>query len=431
MRRNRGGAGAVATGDDLDELLALAALGDEAAVVEVCRALLPIGTQYAERRGARDAEAIANAAVLSTVRVVPNLRVASAATVRAYLFRSIRNQLIDDARRQARSTPTLERMEPAPSAEEALVSDAGFEELLALLSPPQRDVIAYRFRDGLSTREIASEMGRSPGAVRQLQAQGLKRLRLLLAGVVVILLIVAGVIAGRQPLERVEIVDVPPGPVDIESDEQGQPTPDEQVTTDDAPPLPRQSADGPTPTSVPEPDRQPAPTVADSITDGDSTADGDVITPSTVAPAFAASSGMLRNEASGLCVSVLPSTNLELQPCDAANALVFAAELHETDDAEPAADPLAPSHLVVATERNMCLDRSVASTADDTNVIVYPCHGYTHQQWRLAVAPAGGITLRNAGLDICLQPSGGSPAPGTRLVVAACDDARHQAWNLV
>ncbi len=65
-------------------------------------------------------------------------------------------------------------------------SDAGLEEatekarlfqLVAQLSPEQRRVISLRFSEGKSIKEIAQELGRSEGAVKQLQFRGLQTLR--------------------------------------------------------------------------------------------------------------------------------------------------------------------------------------------------------------------------------------------------------------
>ena len=45
------------------------------------------------------------------------------------------------------------------------------------LPPEQRRVIGMRFAEGKTIREIASELGRSEGAIKQLQFRGLETLR--------------------------------------------------------------------------------------------------------------------------------------------------------------------------------------------------------------------------------------------------------------
>jgi len=50
------------------------------------------------------------------------------------------------------------------------------------LLPDQKHVIVRRFRDQKSIREIAEELGRSEGAVKQLQLRALENLRQRLGG---------------------------------------------------------------------------------------------------------------------------------------------------------------------------------------------------------------------------------------------------------
>ena len=51
------------------------------------------------------------------------------------------------------------------------------ENLVASLPQDQRHVVTRRFVDQKSIREIAQEMGRSEGAIKQLQLRGLESLR--------------------------------------------------------------------------------------------------------------------------------------------------------------------------------------------------------------------------------------------------------------
>jgi RNA polymerase sigma-70 factor, ECF subfamily len=72
-----------------------------------------------------------------------------------------------------------------PAGEELELSDAGEEiersvmlaELVELLPPDQRRVVLQRFVKQKSIREIANDLGRSEGAVKQLQLRALKNLR--------------------------------------------------------------------------------------------------------------------------------------------------------------------------------------------------------------------------------------------------------------
>jgi len=97
------------------------------------------------------------------------------------------------AKRQEISTDDLERGDAGaggvgtaimdPTSIGARITDPKVEEcamlyqLVAELSPDQRRVIVQRFVEQKSVREIASELGRSEGAIKQLQFRALQNLR--------------------------------------------------------------------------------------------------------------------------------------------------------------------------------------------------------------------------------------------------------------
>jgi RNA polymerase sigma-70 factor, ECF subfamily len=95
----------------------------------------------------------------------------------AWLYRIAANAIADRAKRAGRERP-LESAEPAETA--------GFEEtemrakvfrLAKELPPEQAKVIEMRFAGGASVREVAKQLGRSEGAVKQLQYRALQTLR--------------------------------------------------------------------------------------------------------------------------------------------------------------------------------------------------------------------------------------------------------------
>ena len=59
---------------------------------------------------------------------------------------------------------------------------ASLFQLVQTLPPDQRRVILQRFVDGRSIREIAAELGRSEGAIKQLQFRAIENLRVRLGG---------------------------------------------------------------------------------------------------------------------------------------------------------------------------------------------------------------------------------------------------------
>jgi RNA polymerase sigma-70 factor (ECF subfamily) len=66
------------------------------------------------------------------------------------------------------------------AAEERLSTEAALV-LIAALPPAQAEVVILRAVVGLSVAEVASVVGRTPGAVRVLACRGLRRLNHLLA----------------------------------------------------------------------------------------------------------------------------------------------------------------------------------------------------------------------------------------------------------
>lgn len=98
----------------------------------------------------------------------------------AWLYRIASNAIADQARRKMR-----ESSEPANSATEATTIDdldlverrARLFQAVETLPEDQRRVIVMRFADEKSIREVAGELNRSEGAIKQLQFRGLENLR--------------------------------------------------------------------------------------------------------------------------------------------------------------------------------------------------------------------------------------------------------------
>jgi RNA polymerase sigma-70 factor (ECF subfamily) len=101
----------------------------------------------------------------------------------AWLYRMAHNAVIDHYRTK-RTFISLEDVHPADVRQED-----GIEEKLELqikshqlgaalqvLTEEQQRVLILKFIDGLSTREIARQLGKQPGSVRSLQMRALQRL---------------------------------------------------------------------------------------------------------------------------------------------------------------------------------------------------------------------------------------------------------------
>ena len=98
----------------------------------------------------------------------------------AWLYRIASNAIADHARRNMRETNDLQ------SATETTAAAVDLEEVerrarlfraVDKLPDDQRRVIVLRFSEEKSIREIADELGRSEGAIKQLQFRGLENLR--------------------------------------------------------------------------------------------------------------------------------------------------------------------------------------------------------------------------------------------------------------
>jgi RNA polymerase sigma-70 factor (ECF subfamily) len=97
----------------------------------------------------------------------------------AWLFRIASNVIADRFKSRARENLLVD--EPImPSTEtnlEEVERQARLFRLVSELPHDQRRVIAMRFAEEKSIKEIATELGRSEGAVKQLQFRGLQNLR--------------------------------------------------------------------------------------------------------------------------------------------------------------------------------------------------------------------------------------------------------------
>ena len=98
----------------------------------------------------------------------------------AWLYRIAANAIVDHAKRKQRELSE----QTAPEADLSSAVDLeGVERRARLFSAvdklpaDQRTVIVMRFADEKSIREIAETLGRSEGAVKQLQFRGLENLR--------------------------------------------------------------------------------------------------------------------------------------------------------------------------------------------------------------------------------------------------------------
>ena len=168
----------------LDEVLPAACSGQPWALRIVYDELAPRVHGYLRSRGASEPEDLTSEVFLAVFPRLASVR-GGAAGLRTLVFSVAHARLVDDLRRRARRPPTsglddLRDETAAPSAEtEALdrLGSAHVQHVLSGLPDDQRDVLLLRIVADLTVEQVAEAIGRSAGAVKQLQRRGLLALR--------------------------------------------------------------------------------------------------------------------------------------------------------------------------------------------------------------------------------------------------------------
>ncbi len=167
-----------------DDAVRAAQDGDELALNTVYRELSPAVHGYLVSRGAHDPEGLTSEVFLAVIPRLPTIT-GGAAGLRTFVFSVAHARMVDEARYRARRSPTVpyeHELDPRTevSAETlALVNDEQAQALrmLAQLPADQAEVVRLRVLADLSIEQVAVILGRSPGAVKQLQRRGLLTLR--------------------------------------------------------------------------------------------------------------------------------------------------------------------------------------------------------------------------------------------------------------
>jgi RNA polymerase sigma factor (sigma-70 family) len=174
----------VSVGVLTEQDVASAVAGEPAALRRVYEVLAPAIAGYLRSRGSEDPEGVTQDVFVALLPQLRRLRGGNRG-LRTLAFSIAHARLVDELRRRTRR-PAETTLEPdddprvAPSAEDramAQIEGAEMIELLAGLSEDQRTVVALRVVAQLSLEETADVIGRSVGAVKQLQRRGLLALR--------------------------------------------------------------------------------------------------------------------------------------------------------------------------------------------------------------------------------------------------------------
>lgn len=176
--------------DDIPSLIRRAQRLDPAAWDGLYAFAYPQVFRYvsSKTRSAADAEDVAEEVFLGALQSVGSLRATDEAGFLGWLFQIARFKLADQLRRRYRRPtepldPELEIGDEAPTPEErALREDARqtVRDALTELTPEQQEVIVMKFALGYDNARAATVLGKSPGAINQLQHRALGALRRIL-----------------------------------------------------------------------------------------------------------------------------------------------------------------------------------------------------------------------------------------------------------
>jgi RNA polymerase sigma factor (sigma-70 family) len=183
---------------DFDALLAGVKAGRPSAWDRCYHWLAPAVAGYLRMQGARDADDLTSEVFLAMFRNSGTFS-GTEANFRSWVFVIAHRRLQDERRRRFRRLATepldesaLERIGrmasgPARAAtvgadDEALrtISTARVTELCARLAPDQCEVLLLRILGDLTVDQVADVLGKSPGAVKQLQRRAFEAIRRLL-----------------------------------------------------------------------------------------------------------------------------------------------------------------------------------------------------------------------------------------------------------
>ncbi len=171
-----------------EEVLAAAAAGDASALRQLYDDLAPAVHGYLRYRGAEEPEDLTSEVFLA---VFPRLDSVTGgrAGLRSLVFSVAHARLVDDVRRRSRR-PGLTAYDAdldartTPSSEDEALHGIGLAQVTRLLDQlpeAQREVLELRHLADLSIEQVAELLGRTPGAVKQLQRRALLTLRDVLA----------------------------------------------------------------------------------------------------------------------------------------------------------------------------------------------------------------------------------------------------------
>jgi RNA polymerase sigma-70 factor (ECF subfamily) len=180
-------------GEAFDEVLAAAQAGAGWAFARLYESVAGPVSGYLRCQGVGDPEDATSDVFLAVFTRLAGF-VGGEAQFRSWVFTIAHHRVVDHRRRVARrpASESFDVLGPdpvaaghRPSAEADALDQLGtgrVEQVLAQLAPDQRDVLSLRILADLTVDQVASALGKRPGAVKALQRRGLETLRRKLVG---------------------------------------------------------------------------------------------------------------------------------------------------------------------------------------------------------------------------------------------------------
>jgi RNA polymerase sigma factor (sigma-70 family) len=182
--------------DDFDALLAAVQAGRPSAWDRCYHWLAPAVAGYLRMQGAREVEDLTSEVFLAMFRNIGTFS-GTEANFRSWVFVIAHRRLQDERRHRFRRPAadaldegSIERLGRSAAArgaggdaeEEALraIGTERAEALCARLAPDQREVVVLRVLGDLTVDQVAEVLGKSPGAVKQLQRRAFAAIRRLI-----------------------------------------------------------------------------------------------------------------------------------------------------------------------------------------------------------------------------------------------------------
>jgi RNA polymerase sigma factor (sigma-70 family) len=180
----RGGTSSSDGGDDFGALLAGARAGVPEAWNRIYGTLAPAVAGYLRVQGASEVDDLCSEVFLGVFRGIVSFT-GDAAAFRSWVFVIAHHRLADERRRRARRPSMAPFPESAPRSTVGSAEDDALREIATArvhatcrqLAPDQRDVVLLRIIGELTVEEVARVLGKTPGAVKQLQRRGFEAIR--------------------------------------------------------------------------------------------------------------------------------------------------------------------------------------------------------------------------------------------------------------